>query len=206
MEHLLAQIENLTAYFRMTTTPIPQKPMITCLEKIQSNVPGLPERTSNGTISALSLPSGVAPYKREFGQATTVSRYSNQYLGIVTWTIIEKRVEDQSDDVRLEPDRRGHINLRVPFSSVQVNFHYNQSMGAPSYALNINHVIDPTSEVGIQFRNLMWGTRDLLQLKRLLSERKLSIYSLFEGSSLFYVSTVPSWTAGTSLVHMDGTR
>lgn len=126
--------------------------------------------------------------KGEVSAARRERRRSSQYLGLVTWTTVDTWVEAEGDDLTLTPERRGNIALQLPFSSVQVDFHYTRFVGTPSYALNINHVVDPRSKLGAQLHSIMERGTDLSGLKQLLSEGKLTIYSSYRGASLFYVS------------------
>lgn len=80
--------------------------------------------------------------------------------------------------------------LQLPLSSVRVEFHYTRFVGIPSYAFNISHVVDPRSKLGAQLHSIMGRGTDLSSLKQLLSEGKLSIYSLYRGAKLFYVSMI----------------
>lgn len=149
----------------------------------------------SSTRSALTPRPAVSVPRGRSGKASRVKRQSSRYLGLVTWTTAETWSEDPSDDLRSVTERRGSITLQVPLSSVQIDFHYTLFMGTPSYALNVNHVIDPYSELGQQIGDIMVRRRDLPKLRRLLSDRKLSVYSLYRGSNLFSVSVVPGVTS-----------
>lgn len=173
----------------MATVPSLQTPVLSYPTNQQSDVPGLREKTPILTKGAQSHPLALSVSGGEVSKATRERRHSYRYMGLVTWTTVDTWTEDQGEDLTLMPERRGNITLQLPFSSVQVDFHYKKFMGTPSYALNVTHIIDPCSDLGRQIHTLV-SCRDLIELKQLLSRRKLSIYSSYNGASLFYVSVI----------------
>lgn len=145
---------------------------------------------TSATIGALSPRPAVPRRTVKIGKAMRERRQSSRYMGLVTWTTIESWHEDYGEDDKSTPCRRGNIQVRLPFSSVEVDFQYTHFMGSPSYALNINHIIDRSSELGRKIADLISGDRDLLELKKLLSNRELSLYSVvWNEANLFYVSS-----------------
>lgn len=178
----------LTACHRMAAVPLLQKSRLSGPNNVHSVVPRLHEDTSSGTNSLLSLRPTAFTSMGKVDKATREKRHSSRYMGLVTWTTIDTSVEDgHGKDSEMMPNRKGNITLRLPFSSVRFDFYYSQSMGSPSYALNINHVIDRWSELELELQDIMFK-QNLVGLKRLLSDRKLSIYSCISDSNLFYVS------------------
>ncbi|KAK7737790.1 hypothetical protein SLS53_006410 [Cytospora paraplurivora] len=127
-------------------------------------------------------------YTVKVGKTMRERSQSSRYMGFVTWTTIESWHGEHGEDHKSIPGRRGIIQVRLPLSSVKVDFHYTHFMGTPSYALNINHIIDRTSELGIKIGDLFRSDeRDLLKLKKLLSNRELSLYSVvWNDANLFY--------------------
>lgn len=170
-----------------------------CLGNVQTEAPGLRVKACNGTMSTLPPLPVVALSTRSAAKVMSKLRSSSQYLGLVTWTTTETWVEDGCECAESMPDRRGKITLRLPFTSVKVNFDYTQCMGAPSYALNITHVIDESSELGQQIANIRWLGNSLPVWQRLFSDRKLSIYSVYRGQSLFCVSVAAGRIPGPSV-------
>lgn len=183
---------------RMAIATIPQTPRLSQSDNAQGDLTILRQETSGSTGSALPPRPAVSVFRGNANKATREKRHFSTYMGLVTWTTVKSWNDGQSDDSKLMPDRRGKITLQVPFCSVQVDFHYTQFMGTPSYALNINHVIDPSSDFGNYIFSLVLQ-EDLPRLKKLLSDRKLSIYSLYGHSSLFSVSVLAGTSSGVLL-------
>ncbi|KUI64875.1 hypothetical protein VM1G_00319 [Cytospora mali] len=170
----------------MTTVSLSQTPGLSHPDNVQSSVSSLQDVPSVETQSALPRPAVSMSLGRVEG-APRKKRHSSRNMGLINWTTVETWAEGQDDAFGVPPERSGNITLRLPFTSVQLDLHYTQFMGTPSYALNINHNIDPYSGFGYQITELFWE-RDLLGLKKLLSDRKLSIYSVLGDTSLFYLS------------------
>lgn len=120
-------------------------------------------------------------------------RRTYRYLGCITWTIADGWIGDDEDDANLIAYRRGSIVVRLPFTSTQINAHYNVGMGTPSFALNVVHVIEAQSELGMRLSGLMQPGSDLRRLYGMFSERELSMYSIIRlrnlEMNLFFVST-----------------
>ncbi|KUI56991.1 hypothetical protein VP1G_04245 [Cytospora mali] len=168
----------------MTTVSLSQTTALQYTDNVQSSVSSLQDVPPVETQSALSRPAASMSLGR-VGRASRKKRHSSRNMGLITWTTVETWAEAQDDAFGMPPERSGNITLRLPFTSVQLDLHYTQFLGTPSYALNINHIIDTYSGLGYQITDLFYG-RDLLGLKKLLSERELSIYSVLGDTSLFY--------------------
>lgn len=113
-------------------------------------------------------------------------------MGGVTWTVTDGWTGDEGDIVNRMAHRKGSIAFRLPFTSTELSMHYHGSMGTPSYALNVTHVIEEYTELESQLWAAMRG--DLEKLHRLISERKLSLYSLLRTRAgemnLFFVRII----------------
>lgn len=182
----------LTVDTWMAIVPNPQTPRLSQSDNAHGEILNVQEKTSSGVETALSPRPAVSVFRRK---ARRQKRLHSRYMGLVTWTTVESWTEDQSDGSKLMPDRRGAISLQVPFSSIQVDLHYTQFMGTPSYALNIIHVIECRSELEQDIRIVML-CQDLPKLKELLSDRQLSIYSIYNGRSLFFMCVDIRWAQG----------
>ncbi|ROW12760.1 hypothetical protein VMCG_00085 [Cytospora schulzeri] len=138
----------LTMDMWMGTVPDPRTPGHSQPDNAQGELTRIRQETTSRVHSALSPLPATSLFKGKVSKAMREKRRSSRYMGLVTWTTVETWNEGQSDDdFMFMPNRRGNITLQVPFSSVQVNLHYTHVMGTPSYALNIDHVIDPESEL-----------------------------------------------------------
>lgn len=114
-------------------------------------------------------------------QSMNQLRRTSQYMGCITWTIADGRTGYDDDDSLAY--RKGSITFRLPFTSTQLSMHYFGGIGAPSYALNVNHIIEDRSELGRRLWDLMSPGSDLKELHELISGRELSIYSVFRSHS-----------------------
>lgn len=128
---------------------------------------------------------------RNIRRATNQRSFTFQYLRYITWTIADGWIEEEDDEANGITHRKGSITFRLPFTSTQLNMHYDGGMGAPTYALNVTHVIEEHSELGKQVWALMRPWSDPGELHRLVSGRELSLYSVFRScfreTSLFFV-------------------
>lgn len=87
------------------------------------------------------------------------------------------------------------VLLNLPFMPYKINFQCSRSMNSPTYSLTTVHTISTHSLGGawdMRFFSsaftAMSGINGLTRLQRLFSERKLSLYSIVDGMSLFHVS------------------
>lgn len=193
VDHVISRLHIvLTVDTWMAIVPNPQTPRLSQPDNAHGEISNLQEETPSGVEIALSPRPAVPVFRRK---ARREKRHRSRYMGLVTWTTVESWIEDQGDGSKLMPDRRGDVSLKVPFSSIQIDFHYTQFMGTPSYALNINHVIDENSGLAVEIRSVMY-LGDLPKLKELLSDRQMSIYSTYADRSLFWWSVDTRWAEG----------
>ncbi|KAK2605471.1 hypothetical protein N8I77_008305 [Diaporthe amygdali] len=134
-----------------------------------------PETASVDTSAAISSSQLSAVLSTQ--STTDKQRHTSRYLGHITWTTVE--IIDKDSKTKSVPHRKGLVTIRLPFTAMQLDLHYNCGMGTPSYALNVTHVIDYTTELGEQLSDLMIDQSDPKELHRLISERQLSLYSLY---------------------------
>lgn len=136
-----------------------------------------------------TIPSSQPTVARYVRRNTDHNRHTFRYLGYITWTVNDSWIGDEDGDPSRIAHRKGSITFRLPFTSTRLSMHYQCGLGTPSYALNVSHIIEEHSELGSQLQAVMGGS--LRQLQRLLSRRKLSLYSLFKTHSgemnLFFV-------------------
>lgn len=123
------------------------------------------------------------------------SRRTFQYMGCITWTIADGRTGHDDDDDSLAY-RKGSITFRLPFTSTQLSMNYFGGIGTPSYALNVNHIIEDRSELGRRLWELMSPGSDLKELHELISGRELSIYSVlrshYQETNIYFVRVIRS--------------
>lgn len=125
-----------------------------------------------------TIPNLQPTVARNIRRPTHQHRGTFRYLGHITWTVTDSRIGDGDDDPNRVAHRKGYIIFRLPFTSTRLNMHYQCGLGTLSYALNVSHVIEQHSELGSQLRAVMVGKPT--ELQKLLSGRKLSLYSLFK--------------------------
>lgn len=118
---------------------------------------------------------------------TRKKEYPPMCFGPVTWQVFETCVDDGDEGLGTNRSRKGRIKLRIPFTWWQMRFEYVPSMGCPSYALNVDHIIPEDSRLGLEIEDTFMS-KNLHELKTALSERRLSLYSSWGCINLFYVS------------------
>lgn len=137
----------------------------------------------------VTIPSSQTTVARNIPRSTDHNRHTVRYLGYITWTVNDSWIGDEHDDPNRIAHRKGSITFQLPFTSTRLSIHYQCGLGTPSYALNVSHVIEKHSELGRQLQAVMCGS--LRELQKLLSGRKLSLYSLVKSHSgeinLFFV-------------------
>lgn len=101
---------------------------------------------------------------------------------LLSWETVEPTSADSVDGP--SSSIKVFLTVRLPLTSLQIEFCYNSSLGTPSCAMNITHIIDQHSILGDHVFDSM---SSLPELQRLLSERKISIYSLVGDLDLFWV-------------------
>lgn len=173
----------------MTTIPLQSPSLSSTRIQLMGESPKK-ERTSNTTLADYTSPESTTA--RNIRRATNQQSRTFQYLKYITWTITDGWIGgDEDDDNDSIAHRKGSITFRLPFTSTQLSMHYDDGMGAPTYALNVTHVIEEHSELGRQVWALMRPWSDPQELHKLVSGRELSIYSVFRSCSretnLFFV-------------------
>lgn len=137
----------------------------------------------------VTIPSSQPPVARNIRRPTHQHRRTFRYLGYISWTVSNSWIGDGDHDPNRIAHRKGAITFRLPFTSTRLSVHYQCGLGTPSYALNVSHVIEEHSELGRQLGTVMRGSTR--ELQGLLSEQKISLYSLFKTHSgeinLFFV-------------------
>lgn len=135
----------------------------------------IPETASVATSAGMSSSQLSAVLSTQ--RTTNKQCHTSRYFGYITWTTVESR--DKDNKTNPAPHKKGLVIFRLPFTAIQLDLHYTCGMGTPSYALNVTHVIENTTELGKQLDDLMISKGDPKELHRLISERQLSLYSLF---------------------------
>lgn len=137
----------------------------------------------------VTVPSSQLTVARSIRRTIDHNRHTFRYLGYITWTVNDSWIGDEDGDPNRIAHRKGSITFQLPFTSTRLSIHYQCGLGTPSYALNVSHVIENHSELGRQLQAVMRGS--LKELQKLLSGRKLSLYSLVKNHSgemnLFFV-------------------
>lgn len=174
----------------MTTIPLQSPSLSSTRIQLMDESPKL-ERTSNTTLADYTSPQSTIA--RSIRRATNQQSRTFQYLSYITWTITDGWIGGDEDNSMAH--RKGSITFRLPFTSTQLSVHYDGGMGAPTYALNVTHVIEEHSELGRKVWALMRPWSDPGELHRLVSGRELSIYSVFR-----------SWSRETNLFFVRITR
>lgn len=152
------------------------------------------EGASNTTLADYT--SAKSTMARNIQRAINQQNRTFQYLSYITWTITDDEIWRAGDgDNNSIANRKGSITFRLPFTSTRLSLHYDGGMGAPTYALNVTHVIEEHSELGRKVWALMRPWSDPGELHRLVSGRELSIYSVFR-----------SWSRETNLFFVRITR
>lgn len=143
-------------------------------------------------VNVSSLPSTVA---RNMCRSTNQHCRTFRYFGYITWTIADHRTVDNNDKGSNIMHRAGSVSVQLPLTSMQLNMQYFCGMGTPSYALNVTHIIESTSELGRRLRNLVIHDNDPRNLHELISGRQLSLYSIYRwygrDLNLFFVCNIP---------------
>lgn len=147
----------------------------------------------------VTIPSSQPTVARNIRRPSHQHSRTFRYLGYITWTVNDSWIGDEDDDPSRVAHRKRSITFRLPFTSTRLSMYYQCDLGTPSYALNVSHVIEVHSELGRQLIAVMGGSPR--ELQKLLSGRKLSLYSLFKTRSgennLFFVciTECPRFTA-----------
>lgn len=79
------------------------------------------------------------------------------------------------------------LRARLPLTSVRIDVTLSFTMGSPSRTLLTNHHISKQDPFGVEIYKIMWN-QSMPHLRFLLSERKMTLYSMVETHNLFYVS------------------
>lgn len=118
-------------------------------------------------------------------------RHPARCFGLFRWESIQ---EQSQDDPAQRHFKQELIVVNIPLSSTRLNFQYSWVMGTPSYALNVTHVIEESSNLGDEVTDLFRERKCLGELRKMLSDRKLSLYSVWKQhddgrcTNPFYVS------------------
>ncbi|KAG8161627.1 hypothetical protein KVR01_008614 [Diaporthe batatas] len=124
-----------------------------------------------------------------------------RYLGGITWVTSDTwNGGDESDGDNHIAHREGRITFRLPYTSKELTIYYAHGMGTPSYALNVVHIIELNSKLGLRLWQLMTHGSDVDKLHKLISKRKLSLYSILRHSdrdlNLFFLAVSAKWANG----------
>lgn len=139
-----------------------------------------PMESSNSMLVNCDSSQSIVP--RNGRQAMNQRRHTSQYMGCIAWTIADGRTGHDNNDDSLAY-RKGSITFRLPFTTTQLSMHYVSGMGAPSYALNVTHIIEDRSELGRRLWGLISPRSELKELHKMISGGELSIYSVFRSQS-----------------------
>lgn len=161
---------------RIMTAGPPRASLLSNNTTHQVNESHRSEEISNTML--VTIPYLQPTVARNIRRTTDNNFHTFRYLGYITWTVNDSWIKDVDGNPRRIAHRKGSITFRLPLTSTRLRMHYQCGLGTPSYALNVSHVIEEHSELGSQLQAVMGGSPR--ELQRLLSGRKLSIYSLFK--------------------------